>query len=1023
VKGDEYTADVALDEAGKAEAPDAAEDKSILYGDAIDQSSYHEFARYEHVFDPWLLTGTLATDAPQEAAPTLPTETSAPIPTYAPADLADFSGFSLDAQNHLIQFFQDLADVMGADFNAEPLSALVFRFRLTANSALLGVYQPSQAQNRADQMLVHFLENLMADVLEPFERMTAAQRTEFFELHFDPAIAAWAERAKAFEMPWSLGTWTRANFEAAGYVMGEVFGLTPIGFVPGPSGAPVTSVSYSTELCHETAFGKKLQHASPSNSTSFVTFTTVDAVLAPSSTGAQIGLTKEWLYGDGSYGWEVPLVRAANTIVGVVVEPTDEEAAEEAVDDLLSGDGGAPPAPQETPQQCFGFLPYAEGSVNFGLRVLYRQTWTPKGVGPGELVRTIPLGPGQTEKVSVKRTLRVKLTETRDQALTSESTQEQSVQTTDSSELVEQAASSQRWNVEASAQGSYNMGAVSASATLSAGRSSESSRSSQETKKRLTDSMQKASQSIKRETKVQVSTEREETFEQTQSSEIVNTNQEVSVTYLYETLQRIYDVSTAFSGVEPVVFVAEHVPRPQELNAAWIRKHDWILGRALLDESFRDVLNLLASQDPIDPSNVAFATLGLDEVATLQAVINAAVASLESVHQLQGDIANTYEATLQAYHAAVEAARARIDTARNLILRINRFRQHLADNILYYCRAIWSAEDPQRRLMRYAAIRVPTAFTPVVDSENGSSDPVQGDYVYAGVWSPVDSSWRGLAEIIEPVGPIAFVGNYSVFRLRRSPMTTGITRVTRQASQAYHIVVPPVFALENGAELTEVAANGFAGTVAVVDEDYYGWQSYLLGITAAQQVVVFRLDDEGLSTEITPVFDGNVVLFDGIAITVTAWPNADLILSLLPEEPTTVDPEIKYLQALNPTRQLDEIEQQLKDDNTREILVDTGNVWLSLLRGRGTVLEDFKLRHRGIDLAVARTELARRLLRLHEGNLNDPDVEKKIVVVTPNPGQVANGVLALVPENGAPAADASVTTSGVAAEGGTAGTA
>src|SRR5205814_1528996 len=33
--------------------------------------------------------------------------------------------------------------------------------------------------------------------------------------------------------------------------------------------------------------------------------------------------------------------------------------------------------------------------------------------------------------------------------------------------------------------------------------------------------------------------------------------------------------------------------------------------------------------------------------------------------------------------------------------RRRRLRQHIRDNILHYCRAIWAAEDPQQRLLRY----------------------------------------------------------------------------------------------------------------------------------------------------------------------------------------------------------------------------------------------------------------------------------------------------------------------------------
>jgi hypothetical protein len=64
-------------------------------------------------------------------------------------------------------------------------------------------------------------------------------------------------------------------------------------------------------------------------------------------------------------------------------------------------------------------------------------------------------------------------------------------------------------------------------------------------------------------------------------------------------------------------------------------------------------------------------------------------------------------------------------------------------------------------------------------------------------------------------------------------------------------------------------------------------------------------------------------------------------------------------------------------------VVDTNNLWLNLVKGTGTVLEDFKLEHRRIDVEVARAELARRYLRLDRNLLADPDIEKKVIIKGP----------------------------------------
>ena len=174
------------------------------------------------------------------------------------------------------------------------------------------------------------------------------------------------------------------------------------------------------------------------------------------------------------------------------------------------------------------------------------------GSNPGELIRTIPLAPGQKERFSVKIQQRnKKLTRQIQDKTSTESTEESTTQTKDSSEIVEEAAKSNKWHLDTSATGSFNMGFFGVDATTSAGYAQESSRSSKDTKSRLSEAMQKTARISRRESRVQVSTEREETFESDRSSEIINPNQEIAVTCLYETVQQIYTVRTALEGIEP----------------------------------------------------------------------------------------------------------------------------------------------------------------------------------------------------------------------------------------------------------------------------------------------------------------------------------------------------------------------------------------------------------------------------------------------------------------------------------------
>ena len=47
------------------------------------------------------------------------------------------------------------------------------------------------------------------------------------------------------------------------------------------------------------------------------------------------------------------------------------------------------------PDLNYPFQVFQRGSTNIGLRLIYRQEWKPLSAQPGEIVRTIPLGPGE----------------------------------------------------------------------------------------------------------------------------------------------------------------------------------------------------------------------------------------------------------------------------------------------------------------------------------------------------------------------------------------------------------------------------------------------------------------------------------------------------------------------------------------------------------------------------------------------------------------------------------------------------
>jgi hypothetical protein len=245
--------------------------------------------------------------------------------------------------------------------------------------------------------------------------------------------------------------------------------------------------------------------------------------------------------------------------------------------------------------------------------------------------------------------------------------------------------------------------------------------------------------------------------------------------------------------------------------------------------------------------------------------------------------------------------------------------------------------------------------------------------------------------LIHPAGPIGFAGNYAIYRLRRIRDTDGISRVIRIANQAYYETPNPKV------HVTPPNRRAALKAEAVIEnEDFYSGDSYVLrvtmGVGGQLRYTVVRRNLDGPGQDITAAVaaasgvaagvpaDPLVLLFDGLRLTINGGLRFGDAIRLLAQQPKLVDPEVKYRLALEPYRNRQEIEQSLRDEYTANVVVDTTNLWLSLLPGAGSILEPFKRQHRQVDVGLTVTELARRLMRLHEGRLGDPEIDKQILI-------------------------------------------
>ena len=147
-------------------------------------------------------------------------------------------------------------------------------------------------------------------------------------------------------------------------------------------------------------------------------------------------------------------------------------------------------------------------------------------------------------------------------------------------------------NFTHSVAGTVNIGenAVGGSTTTTTTFTRDVEKHSQSVKREFREAILKTAEEFRNERKVEVSTEESVEEEFTESGEIRNPNDEIPVTFLFYELQRRYKVSEKIHRLQSVVLVAQEIPAPSAIDAAWLIRYDWILNRVLLDDSFRPAL-------------------------------------------------------------------------------------------------------------------------------------------------------------------------------------------------------------------------------------------------------------------------------------------------------------------------------------------------------------------------------------------------------------------------------------------------
>lgn len=626
-------------------------------------------------------------------------------------------------------------------------------------------------------------------------------------------------------------------------------------------------------------------------------------------------------------------------------------------------------------------------TVNFGLVTTWRLMMDPISYQPGRLVKTIPLAPKEERTYSVKVTRTLK--QERKEALKNNSTltSEQSSTSRAEAEIMRKAQAKTTFGL--SADGSYNIGIAKGKSKTTFG--VDALQESAETRKDFREAVVKAAQEYKEERVVEVTTEETTGSEYTETGTIRNQNEEISVTYLFYELQRRYRISERLHRVTPVVLVAQEVPAPHQITEGWVIAHDWVINRVLLDDSFRPALQYLANKSVGDDFAVRELRRNLRQqrnlVETLR--IELAIASHEAESRYRAlesaiekrigeeqaektdgwfdDIVDFFGgggqdpeaakaremAARDAHQYAVEkmekaaaALRQEMGVLHALTLeynhalqkhldnetRVKRLLAHIRSNILYYMQAIWAMEPDDQRILRLHKVQVPVLKPAKVP------DPTTGELV----------TDRHYKVVVEP--------EEDIFASFREPGTTKHRAFMSGSLEPVTEFVPLAQVADIGSPL------GFLGNY-----------------------MVFPLKEHNALTEFmaAPFVDSAFGAMDPDSLSnVTLQEYGRYVCCLherlTPEEFEEMKPVLrKWLERLlsDPLR------------NGDEITVPTDSLFIEVLPGAHPVLEDFKLRHRQLDVMNVAEDVRRKQLEalrlaarlLHEER-EDPDIEKKIVV-------------------------------------------
>jgi len=636
--------------------------------------------------------------------------------------------------------------------------------------------------------------------------------------------------------------------------------------------------------------------------------------------------------------------------------------------DLLEGIA----ARMSEPYQFDVFVP---NSYNFGIMTTYRQRWKPLTYQVGELVSSIPLAPNEKRKFVKKQVVKTRRSQKEIEKALSSQRGEYTTTGRAEAEIVERAQNQS--NFAMNADGTFSLGIVDITAGSEFG--ADQARESARTKTDIREATRTSAQEYGNERTLEVSLDEETTGEFVEEGEISNPNNELTVTYLFYELQRRYRVSERLNKISPVVMVAFEVPSPDQIDEDWLLTHEWVLRRMILDDGLLEALDYLSETFTGDEVGVEILRVQWEAQIDVVASLRDNVAVQARLRDLARDSIN--EATQM-----VADKEGVVKNLLDLIIgehpdendkEVIAARTEAAQRVLEWAEGDFTNAESKLQSAAVALRQATTDYLDAVQSRLNRRTAIDQlrMHVKANILHYMQAIWA------HEHPDQRYFRLYDLEIRWPEPGTSGYTLTA--TSLVKKNFTPPGFNLP-----------GQGGASLMFPKVEFGEERLLHEVADLDNLLGFK---------------GNYGIFalkENNAITNTmAQDFLDTIYGLgdpdpMGEMPTTDEAQELVECVWNHAGTTDDDREALTEwlidvlanqhRISEEIIVPTGQLYIEALPGSTPLLEDFKLRHRQLDLAKAETaitfqelEVLRRALRLAEGDKRDPDVDRSIEINAP----------------------------------------